>query len=114
MDILLWGIIYFISALSVFGFGYLFAAREFGKDVKFYKDCLKNWRGKDLEAQAELRKVREERLEKDEALIAYLNERIDVQEAKIAASTGGTLDNAFKRGEQYGYWAVLLHLQGRI
>jgi len=41
MNILIWGTIYLIIASAIFGAGYLFAAREFGKDVKFYKDCVR-------------------------------------------------------------------------
>ncbi len=44
METLFWIGVCILAAAFIFCMGYLFAAREFGKDVKFYKDCVNTLR----------------------------------------------------------------------
>ena len=41
-DFLFWLVGAFLVVLVSFGAGYLVAARGFGKEVRFYKDCIQN------------------------------------------------------------------------
>jgi hypothetical protein len=51
MEAIFWGASIFIAACAVWAFGYLTAAREFGKDVSFYKDCIRTLRNQLIEAE---------------------------------------------------------------
>lgn len=44
MDLLLLIVGGFLGGCAIFALGYLCAAREFGKDILFYKDCVRTLR----------------------------------------------------------------------
>jgi len=114
MNILIWGFIYVVIAFAVFGAGYMFAAREFGKDVMFYKDCIKNQRTV-LQAQnSDHLKTLEEYQVAEKGLQYWLESKIDCKADDISLLHTGTLDEAFKRGEKFSFQAVLLHLKGYL
>ena len=51
METIFWVILSFIIACMVFAFGYLTASREFGKDIRFYKNCIQTLRDQLIEAE---------------------------------------------------------------
>jgi hypothetical protein len=114
MNYVIWGFIYFVAVLFIFFAGYLFAAREFGKDVKFYKDCIKNQRTV-LQAQnSDHLKTLEEYQVAEKGLLYWIECRIDAKAAEISNLDNGTINEAFCRGEKFGFQAVLLHLKGYL
>ena len=44
MDALFWGAVILVALLIAFVSGYMLAAREFGKEVRFLKDCSERQR----------------------------------------------------------------------
>lgn len=52
METVFWIGLGLIVAFMVFAFGYLTAAKEFGKDVRFYKDCVRTLRAELYKAEA--------------------------------------------------------------
>ena len=114
MNILIWGFIYVVIAFAVFGAGYLFAAREFGKEVRFYKDCIKNQRTV-LQAQnSDHLKTLEEYQVAEKGLQYWIECRIDSKAAEISNLDSGTLNEAFCRGEKFSFQAVFLRLKGYL
>ena len=114
MNFLIWAFIYAAIAFGVFGAGYLFAAREFGKDVRFYKDCIKNQRTV-LQAQnSDHLKTLEEYQVAEKGLLYWVECRIEAKAAEISNLDSGTINEAFCRGEKFSFQAVLLHLKGYL
>jgi hypothetical protein len=114
MNYVIWGFIYFALVGVVFGCAYLFAAREFGKDVRFYKDCIKNQRTV-LQAQnSDHLKTLEEYQVAEKGLQYWIECRIDAKATEISNFDNGTINEAFCRGEKFSFQAVLLHLKGYL
>ena len=99
-----------------FSWGYLFASKEFGKDVKFYKDRIRNQRTVLIATEkAHLEAIEDLSVNgKEKALLVFLEQELEKTATAVYQSVPGSLDNASKRGERYGLWRVLLHVQGRI
>ena len=103
-----------IVLVVFFSWGYLFAAKDFGKDVKFYKDCIKNQRTVLIATNKAHLEALEDLSVKEKALIVFLEQELEKTATAVYQSLPGSLDNASKRGERHGLWRVLLHVQGRI
>ena len=114
MNFLIWGFISVVVVGLIFMAGYLFAAREYEKDLRFYKDCIKNQRTV-LQAQnSDHLKTLEDYQVAEKGLQYWLESKIDCKADDISLLHTGTLDEAFKRGEKFSFQAVLLHLKGYL
>jgi hypothetical protein len=114
MNYFIWGFISVVIVGLIFMAGYLFAAREYEKDLRFYKDCIKNQRTV-LQAQnSDHLKTVEEYIIAEKGLGLWIENKIDLQSERLSLTCSGTLENALQRGEKFGYQNVLLHLKGYL
>jgi hypothetical protein len=114
MNILIWGFISVVIVGLIFMAGYLFAAREYEKDLRFYKDCIKNQRTV-LQAQNSSHlKTLEEYQVAEKGLQYWIECKIDSKATEISNLSTGTINEAFCRGEKFSFQAVLLHLKGYL
>lgn len=111
MITLFWIGVAVILAGLIFGLGFLFAVREMGKDVKFYKDCVRVLRGENVKQELKYQENRGKVLI-DAPFILWLNRQIAAKDESISMTHSSTLANSFECGERSGYLSVLQHLQG--